>query len=117
MSDPFPLLRKSLSTVILALATLIGAWAFAYPFFFPQPQGQFGATAHSTDAPLTFLVLLALCLVVIVANLETRQMNSKMVAVLGILTAINSVLRLVPGPSKTAIPTSSNSSSGISSCA
>jgi energy-coupling factor transport system substrate-specific component len=98
MSDPFPLLRKSLSTVILALATLIGAWAFVYPFFFPQPQGQFGAVAHSTDAPLTFLVLLVLCLVVIVANLETRQMNSKMVAVLGILTAINSVLRLVPGP-------------------
>ena len=98
MSDPFPLLRKSLSTVILALATLIGAWAFLDPFFFRQPQGQFGAMAHSTDAPLTFLILLVLCLVVIVANLETRQMNSKMVAVLGILTAINSVLRLVPGP-------------------
>ena len=98
MSDPFPLLRKSLSTVILALATLIGAWAFVYPFFFPQPQGHLGTAAHSTDAPLTFLILLVLCLVVIVANLETRQMNSKVVAVLGILTAINSVLRLVPGP-------------------
>ena len=98
MSGPFPLLRKSLSALILALATLIGAWAFAYPFFFPQSQGHFGITAHSTDAPLTFLVLLVLCLVVIIANLETRQMNSKMVAVLGILTAINSALRLVPGP-------------------
>jgi hypothetical protein len=98
MSGPFPLLRKSLSTVILALATLIGAWAFAYPFFFPQPKGQLGITAHSTDAPLTFLILLVLCLAVIIANLETRQMNSKLVAVLGILTAINSVLRLVPGP-------------------
>jgi energy-coupling factor transport system substrate-specific component len=92
------LLRKSLSTVILTLATLIGVWAFAYPFFFPQSQGRFGITAHSTDAPLTFLVLLTLCLVVIIANLETRQMDSKTVAVLGILTAINSVLRLVPGP-------------------
>lgn len=98
MSCPSYLLRKSLSTVILTLATLIGAWAFVYPFFFPQTQGGFGATAHSNDAPLTFLVLLTLCLVVIIANLETRQMNSKMVAVLGILTAINSVLRLVPGP-------------------
>jgi energy-coupling factor transport system substrate-specific component len=98
MSGPFPLLRKSLSTIILTLATLIGAWTFAYPFFFPQSQGHFGTIAHSTDAPLMFLVLLVLCLVVIIANLETRQMNSKMVAVLGILTAINSVLRLVPGP-------------------
>jgi len=98
MSGPFSLLRNSLSTVILALATLIGAWAFIYPFFFTQPQGQFGMTAHSTDAPLTFLALLTLCLVVIIANLETRQMDSKMVAILGILVAINSVLRLVPGP-------------------
>jgi energy-coupling factor transport system substrate-specific component len=98
MSDPFSLLRKSLSTIILALATLIGIWTFAYPFFFPQPQGHFGITAHSNDVPLKFLALLVLCLVVIIANLETRQMNSKMVAVLGILTAINSVLRLVPGP-------------------
>ena len=62
MSGPFSLLRKSLSTVILVLATLIGAWAFIYPFFFPQPQGQLGMMAHSTDAPLTFLVLLTLCL-------------------------------------------------------
>ncbi len=99
MSGSLPLLRKSLSTIILALATLIGAWAFAYPFFFPQAQGQSGRTmAHSTDAPLTFLALLVLCLVVVIANLETRQMNSKTVAVLGILTAINSTLRLVPGP-------------------
>jgi energy-coupling factor transport system substrate-specific component len=91
-------LRKGLSTLILALATLVGLWTFVYPFFFPQAQGSFGAMAHSEDAPLAFLVLLGLCLAIIIANLETRQMNSKMVAILGILTAINAVLRPVPGP-------------------
>jgi energy-coupling factor transport system substrate-specific component len=54
--------------------------------------------AHAVDAPVTFLILLLLCLVVIIANLETRQMDSKVVAVLGILVAINAALRLIPGP-------------------
>jgi energy-coupling factor transport system substrate-specific component len=87
--------RTGLGAMILILATLIGVGAFLYPFF-SHPQEGF--TAHSADAPLLFLVLLGLCLAVVVANLETRRMDAKMVAVLGILVAINAVLRLVPGP-------------------
>jgi len=87
-----------LSTLILALATLIGVGAFLHPFFSPPPRSQGGFVAHAADAPFLFLVLLGLCLAVVVANLETRRMDSKMVAVLGILVAVNSVLRLVPGP-------------------
>ncbi len=89
-----------LRRITLILASLVGIIAFLYPFVFPPAQrGAFhGGTAHAQDAPLTFIILLTLCLIVIIANLETRQMNSKIVAVLGILTAINSVLRVVPGP-------------------
>jgi energy-coupling factor transport system substrate-specific component len=92
------LLRRGLSTLILTLATLLGAVAFLYPFFVAQAREGGSFMAHSADAPLTFLILLLLCLVVVVANLETRQMNSKIVAVLGILVAINATLRLIPGP-------------------
>jgi energy-coupling factor transport system substrate-specific component len=92
------LLRRGLSTLILTLATLLGAVAFLYPFFMSQARQGHSFMAHTADAPLTFLILLMLCLVVVVANLETRQMNSKIVAVLGILVAINATLRLIPGP-------------------
>ncbi|MEA3345079.1 MAG: ECF transporter S component [Chloroflexota bacterium] len=91
--------RASLSAVILILATLIGIVAFLYPFLSPPTRSRQGfAAAHSADAPLFFLVLLGLCLAVVVANLETRRMDSKIVAVLGVLVAVNAVLRLVPGP-------------------
>jgi energy-coupling factor transport system substrate-specific component len=90
---------RGLSALILVLATLLGGIAFLYPFFVPQRGGSAHAfMAHSADAPVTFLILLLLCLVVVVANLETRQMDSKVVAVLGILVAINAALRLIPGP-------------------
>jgi energy-coupling factor transport system substrate-specific component len=91
-------LRRGLSTLILTLATLLGGVAFLYPFFIAHAQEGHSFMAHAADAPLTFLILLLLCLVVVVANLETRQMNSKIVAVLGILVAINATLRLIPGP-------------------
>lgn len=92
------MIGKVLSAVILALTTAIGAWAFLNPFFFPRRGASQMAFAHSEDAPFTFLLLVSLCLVVVIANLETRKMNSKMVAALGILTAINAILRLIPGP-------------------
>lgn len=92
------LLRGGLSTLTLTLATLLGVVAFLYPFLMPKDQKGHGFMAHAADAPLTFLILLLLCLVVVVANLETQRMNSKIVSVLGILVAINATLRLIPGP-------------------
>jgi energy-coupling factor transport system substrate-specific component len=91
-------MRRVLGVLILALATTTGLWAFIYPFFFPPEQSDGMVVAHGADAPFFFLLLLLLCLTVIIANLETRRMNSKMVAVLGMLTAITAVLRLIPGP-------------------
>lgn len=88
-----------LSTLILALASVLGIWAFLYPFFSPAArQSASMGMAHTNDAPLIFLLLVGLCLVVVVANLETRQMDARMVAVLGVLVGINATLRLIPGP-------------------
>ncbi len=92
------MLRRGLSGMILTLATLLGIGAFLYPFLVVPHEGPHSSMTRLIDAPFTFVILLGLCLVVVVANLETRQMNSKIVAVLGILVAINSVLRLIPGP-------------------
>jgi len=45
-----------------------------------------------------FVALVVLCLAAVAANLSGRQMNSKVMAVLGVLTAMNAVLRAIPGP-------------------
>jgi energy-coupling factor transport system substrate-specific component len=92
-------LPRLLSTLILTLASGVGAWAFLYPFFAPAARQAAGeGLAHAEDAPLIFILLLGLCLVVIVANLETRRMDARVVAVLGVLVSINATLRLIPGP-------------------
>lgn len=89
-----------LSAAIMVLASLIGLGAFLYPFFLPSLSsgGSSGMTAHANDAPLLTVLLLGLCLGAVFANLTGRQMTSKLVAVLGVLVAVNAVLRAVPGP-------------------
>ena len=86
------------NSAILALASLIGLVAFAYPFFSPEAANGAPAMAHAQDAPLVTLLLTLLCVVVVVANFTSRQMSARTVAVLGVLTAVNAVLRAVPGP-------------------
>ncbi len=53
---------------------------------------------HSQDAPLIFALLTILLLVTVISSLSSGQLNSKLIAVLGILAAVSAVLRLVPGP-------------------
>src|SRR5947207_10142250 len=87
----------ALSGVILALTTLLGVWAFVYPFFVP-PSATGEAGSHAADAPLVLLLVVGLCLLAIVADLETRTIDSKTVALLGVLIATNSLLRPFQGP-------------------
>jgi len=86
-----------LSGAVLAVASLLGLGAFLYPFFLPVAP-QSGPMAHANDAPLLTVVLLGLCLVAVFTSMTGQQMTSKLVAVLGVLTAANAVLRAVPGP-------------------
>ncbi len=90
--------RASLSVAIMVLTTLLGAWAFLYPFFVPPPTGDDVGGSHAADAPLIFLLVMGLCLVAIVADLETRAIDSKTIALLGVLVATNSLLRPLQGP-------------------
>jgi energy-coupling factor transport system substrate-specific component len=98
-----PFWGQILSTLILLLASGLGLWAFLFPFFLPPSVRDTSITAtrnqaHTEDAPLIFILLLGLCLVVIVANLETNRLDARAIAVLGVLAGINATLRLIPGP-------------------
>jgi|YNPNPStandDraft_1061719.scaffolds.fasta_scaffold20994_2 energy-coupling factor transport system substrate-specific component len=92
-------LARLLDDAILLLASLIGLVAFLYPFFLTTlPQAMVNNAAHAEDAPLLTILLIVLCLGAVMTTLGTGEMNSKMVAILGVLTAANAVLRAVPGP-------------------
>jgi energy-coupling factor transport system substrate-specific component len=102
---PPPRPRAPLLGLILALASALGLWALLAPFLAPEATlarraaaAGARAAARAEDAPLLFLLLLGLCLVTVVAALETRRMDARRVAALGVLVAINAVLRLIPGP-------------------
>jgi energy-coupling factor transport system substrate-specific component len=86
-----------LSALILLLTTLLGMWAFLYPFFLP-PNPAEETASHAADAPLIFLLVMGLCLTAIVADMEMRAIDSKTVALLGVLVATNSLLRPLQGP-------------------
>jgi len=90
--------ERLVNAAIIALATLIGIAAFAYPFFSSPATGRPMAMAHTQDAPLIMLILTLLCVVVVVANLTSRQMSARTIAVLSVLSAVNAVLRAIPGP-------------------
>jgi energy-coupling factor transport system substrate-specific component len=98
--EPRPLkTERALSGAILALASALGLGAFLYPFFLPAlSNAGMPGVAHASDAPLLFVLLLMLCLVAVLTAMTGRQMTSKLVALLGILTALNAMLRTIPGP-------------------
>ncbi len=94
---------RLLSVAIYGLTTLIGLVAFLYPFFIPVVRG--GAAmqgAHAADAPYFLTLLVVICFVVLLLEVQGQAVNAKLVALLGILVSINSLLRFVeiaiPGP-------------------
>lgn len=98
-------LGKLLSVAIYVLASLIGLVAFLYPFFTLSAQTSAAATqqmAHGADSPLVLALLIALCLAALAVEAQGQVMSAKVIALLGILVAINSALRfaeaIVRGP-------------------
>jgi len=86
------------NAAILGLATLIGVAAFLYPLLSPAATAGPAGLAHAQDASWVTLLLTMLVVATVVANLTGRQMSARTVAVLGVLTAVNAVLRALPGP-------------------
>jgi energy-coupling factor transport system substrate-specific component len=86
--------RHWLSSFIYVLTGAIGVLAFAYPFFSTITPGS-EAVAHGQDAPLVTAALVGVSLLALLLELQGQSIGAKTVAVLGILVATISVLRLL----------------------
>lgn len=77
------------SGVVLAVASLAGLLLFVWPLVIPVPTGW----SHSQDAPIVFAVLLPVVVLLVLAQLSDGGMDTRTLALLGVLTAINAALR------------------------
>ena len=77
------------SAITLALASFAGAIAFTWPLLRVPAPG----IGHETDAPLVFLLLLPILVVVVLAEIAGGGIDSKALAMLGVLSAIGAALR------------------------
>jgi len=80
------------SAALLAVTSLIGVVAFAWPLL-ASPTGTVDL-AHMGDAPWIFLVIVPLLLGLVASELADGGMDSRAVALLGVLAACGSALRL-----------------------
>lgn len=78
------------TAVVLLLASVAGLAMFFWPLFAP-PQPE--AMAHSADAPLIFVIAMPIILAVVLAELSSGGIDTKALALLGVLCAINAGLR------------------------
>ena len=88
---------RILAATITVATSLFGFASFLYPFFLSTPLAGGAGGAHADDAPLIFAGLMPLLLLLILAELGSRRASAKLIAALGILTAINAVLRIPAG--------------------
>ncbi len=93
---------RGLSIATYAVTSLIGCVAFLYPFWRAVGAAGDAQLAHSNDAPMVTTLLISLCLAALFIDTQSRGINTKHIALLGMLVAINAVLRLaetaLPGP-------------------
>ncbi len=78
------------SAVTLTVASLAGLAMFVWPLLV-RVDGS--ATQHSVDAPFIFVALLPVVIVVVLAEMSEGGMDAKALAILGVLAAVDSVLR------------------------
>lgn len=85
---PIPIGRRS--AVLLVLATVAGLMMFLWPLFVaaePQP------IQHVGDAPFIFVAILPVLVLLVLTQLSEGGMDSKALAMLGVLSALNAALR------------------------
>jgi energy-coupling factor transport system substrate-specific component len=82
-------------SLAIAIASAIGAVAFAWPLFIPARASL--NQAHAGDAPWIVVALLPLLLVAVLGEFNSGGMDAKGVAMLGVLGACGAALRLPSG--------------------
>jgi energy-coupling factor transport system substrate-specific component len=75
--------------IVLGLVSAAGLAMFAWPLVAHRPRG----IAHGHDAPLVFIVLLPCLIAVVLAEMTSGRIDTKALAMLGVLSAFGAVLR------------------------
>ncbi|MDX6309037.1 MAG: energy-coupling factor transport system substrate-specific component [Nocardioidaceae bacterium] len=78
------------TAVVLALATIGGLVMFCWPLFVRVPPAMEG---HTADAPFIFVLVLPVLVGIVIAAFSEGGMDSKALAMLGVLSAVNAALR------------------------
>jgi energy-coupling factor transport system substrate-specific component len=92
---PRPGARRSVpvglrSALVLTLASVAGLAVFGWPLLIsPRPD----AAAHTSDAPLIFVLTLPVLVLVVLAEMSSGGIDAKALALLGVLSAVNAALR------------------------
>lgn len=93
--------RHGLSVLVYGLSTAIGVIALLYPFLATAVSSTTGQPS-APNGPGLMMVLLLFCFAGLLLEVQGQAVSSKLIALLGVLVAINSVLRFVevgiPGP-------------------
>jgi len=95
--------RRVLGALLYLVTTVIGAISFLHPFFESELQQNIAVSeVRAGETPLIGTLLIIICLAVLLFDAQGQTVDSKSVALLGILVSINSALRFievaVPGP-------------------
>ena len=99
-------MRHSLLSIAITLASLgTGLLALLYPFFLPALAQSGSGGMRSGEMPFLMTLLLSLCLLVLLFEVQGQgeaRPTATVIALLGVLVAINSALRFIetaiPGP-------------------
>lgn len=90
---PAPLVGVQLgwrSWSLIVASSLLGLFALGWPLLLPAVDMP---TEHAADAPFILAAMLPLILLLVVAQISDGGLDSKALAMLGVLSAINAVIR------------------------
>lgn len=82
------------SGLLIAATNVFGFLALTWPFFIPASGVP---TQHSQDAPFILAALLPLMVLLVIAQVNEGGLDTKALAMLGVLSAISAVIRPVLG--------------------
>jgi energy-coupling factor transport system substrate-specific component len=86
--------EKLLTGLIYFLTTGLGIFAYIYPLLETSNQGILSSNRQN-ELPIMMAMILALCSIVLIYEIQQYRLNTKLIALLGILIAINSTLRFI----------------------
>lgn len=88
MADRSAIRLSTRSILVLSVASIAGAIMLLWPLFFTPAVGE-----TRVDQPYIFILLLPVVVLVVLAEISEGGLDSKALAMLGVLTAINAALR------------------------